>query len=164
MALKAPKSGFRALSEFSTGQGLQYSLKTGRPFPRPIFTRGPFDAEWRARCTPLPLPPSPPSPPVARLRRAAHGPSLLGSTTCNRATLCANCIDWLRPLMFIVRGDAFSWARGSRSRLGIVLANHGARARQAAYYWVIGMAACGDKDMAQVGAVWKDNVQVATNT
>ena len=28
-------------------------------------------------------------PPVARLRRAARGPSLLGSITCNRATLCA---------------------------------------------------------------------------
>ena len=53
VALKAPTSSFRALSEFSTRQGLQYSLKTGQPFPRPICTREAFDAEWRARCTPL---------------------------------------------------------------------------------------------------------------
>ena len=52
VVLKAPKSGFYALSEFFTRQGLQYSLKTGRPFPRPICTREAF-AKWRARCTPL---------------------------------------------------------------------------------------------------------------
>ena len=46
------------------------------------------------------------------------------------------------------------------SPLGIALANHGARARQPAYYWLIGMAVCGDKDMAQLGAIWKDNLQV----
>ena len=46
VALKAPKSGFRALSKFFTRQGMQYSLKTGRPFPRPICTRAAFDAEW----------------------------------------------------------------------------------------------------------------------
>ena len=40
--------------------------------------------------------------------------------------------------MFIVRGDAFPCAGGSLSHLGIALANHGARARQPAYYWVIG--------------------------
>ena len=61
--------------------------------------------------------------------------------------------------MFIVRGDAFPYAGGSWSHLGIALANHGARARQPAYYWVIGMAVCGDKDMAQLGAIWKDNLQ-----
>ena len=33
VALKAPKTGFCALSEFFTRQGLQYSLKTGRVFP-----------------------------------------------------------------------------------------------------------------------------------
>ena len=62
--------------------------------------------------------------------------------------------------MFIVRGDAFPCAGGSLSHLGVALANHGARARQPAYYWVIGMAVCGDKDMAQLGAIWKDNLQV----
>ena len=38
VALKAPTSGFHALSEFFTRQGLQYSLKTRRLFPRPICT------------------------------------------------------------------------------------------------------------------------------
>ena len=66
LALKAPKSAFRALSEFFTRQRLQYSLKTGRPFPRPICTPEALDAEWRACCTPLRLAPpvtagSPPS-------------------------------------------------------------------------------------------------------
>ena len=53
VALKDPKSGFRTLSEFFTRQSLKYSLKTGRPFPRPICTREALDAEWRARCTPF---------------------------------------------------------------------------------------------------------------
>ena len=71
-----------------------------------------------------------------------------------------HCIDWSHPLMFVVRGDAFPCAGGSLSHLGIALANHGARARQPAYYWVIGMAVCGDKDMAQLGAIWRDSLQV----
>ena len=49
VALKTPKSGFRALLEFFTRQGLQYSLKTGRLFPWSICTREAFDAEWRAQ-------------------------------------------------------------------------------------------------------------------
>ena len=57
VALKAPKSGFRALPEFFTRRGLQYFLKTGQPLPRPICTREAFDAEWQALCTPLRLAP-----------------------------------------------------------------------------------------------------------
>ena len=53
VALKARMSGFRALSELFSRKGLQYSLKTGRPFPRPICTRKALDAEWWARYTPL---------------------------------------------------------------------------------------------------------------
>ena len=92
VALKAPKSGFRALSEFFTWQGLQYSLKTGRPFLRPVCTRGdaiPCAGEARATC-------------------ASRWPTT----------------------------------------------------RDPAYHWVIGMAVCGDKDMAQLGAIWRDNLQV----
>ena len=66
--------------------------------------------------------------------------------------------------MFIVRGDAFPSAGGSSSHLGIALPNHGARARQAAYYLVIGMAVRGDKDMAQLGVIWPDNLQVWFST
>ena len=59
-----------------------------------------------------------------------------------------------------VRSDPFPCARGSWSHLGIALANQGAGARQPAYYWVIGMALCGDKDVAQLGAIWSDDLQV----
>ena len=33
-------------------------------------------------------------------------------------------------------------------------------ARQPAYYWVIEMAVCGDHHMAQLSAIWKDDLQV----
>ena len=62
--------------------------------------------------------------------------------------------------MFIVRGDVFPYARGSWSHLGIAVANHGARTRQTVHNWVIGMTVCGEKDMAQLGAIWRDNLQV----
>ena len=70
VALKAPKPGFHTLSEFFTRQCLQHSLKTRRPFSRPICTREAFDAEWPARSTPLQVAPpvaasSPPSSVVA---------------------------------------------------------------------------------------------------
>ena len=60
-------------------------------------------------------------------------------------------IDWTRPLTFIVRGDAYPCAGGSWTQLPIGLLNHGARGRTPAYLWVIGMAVCGDKDMAALG-------------
>ena len=84
VALKAPKSGFRALSGFFTCHGLQYTLKTIRRFPRPICARDAFNAGGG-----LVVPPSnyhPRSPLVARLPRApypsphchgTHGPCCL---------------------------------------------------------------------------------------
>ena len=62
--------------------------------------------------------------------------------------------------MLIVRGDVFPCASRSLSHLSIALGHHGTCARQPAYYWVIGMAMCGDKDMAQLGAIWGGNPQV----
>ena len=113
---------------------------------------------WRARCTPLQL-----APPVTAGSPPSSGRSWPIASRVNYVqsrNALRDCIDWSHPLMFIVRGDAFPCAGGSLSHLGIALANHGARARQPAYYWVIGMAVCGDKDMAQLGAIWKDNLQV----
>ena len=158
MALKAPKFGFRAPSEFFTRQGLQYSLKTGRPFLRPICTREAFDAEWRARCTPLKL-----APPVTAGSPPSSGRSWPIASWVNYVqsrNALPDCTDWSHSLMFIVRGDAFFCAGGSWSHLGIALASHSACARQPAYYWVIGMAVCADKDMAQLGAIWNDNLHV----
>ena len=46
------------------------------------------------------------------------------------------------------------------SCLFIGLLNHGKRGHTPAYLWVIGMAVCGDKDMADLAAVWAENLQV----
>ena len=62
--------------------------------------------------------------------------------------------------MVIVQGDAFPCAGGRLSHLGIVLANHCARPCQLAYYSVFGMAVYGYKDRTQLGAIWRDNLQV----
>ena len=69
-------------------------------------------------------------------------------------------IDWGRPLMFIVRGDAYPCAGGSWTQLSIGLLNHGKRGRTHAYLWVIGMAVCGDKDMAALATIWAENPEV----
>ena len=69
-------------------------------------------------------------------------------------------IDWTRPLTFIVRGDAYPCAGGSWTQLSIRLLNHGARGRTPGYLWVIGMAVCGDKDMAALATIWADNLKV----
>ena len=69
-------------------------------------------------------------------------------------------IDWNRPLTFIVRGDAYLCAGGSWTQLSIGLLNHGKRGRTPAYLWVIGMAVCGDKDMAALATIWAENLQV----
>ena len=69
-------------------------------------------------------------------------------------------IDWTRPLTFIVRGDAYPCAGGSWTELSVGLPNHNARGRTPAYLWVIGMAVCGDKDMAAVPTIWADHLKV----
>ena len=115
VALKALKSGFGALSEFFNRHGLQYSLKIGRPFPRPICTREAFDVEWQARCTLLEL-----APPVTADTRPSPRRSWPIASWVNYVqsrNALRDGIDWSRPLMFIVRGDAFPCARGSWSHL-----------------------------------------------
>ena len=69
-------------------------------------------------------------------------------------------IDWGRPLTFIVSGEANSCAGGSWTQLSIGLFNHSKRGRTPAYLWVIGMAVCGDKDMAALASIWAENLQV----
>ena len=109
VTLKAPKAGFCALSEFFTRRGLQYSLKTGRLFPRPICTRQAFDAEWRARCTPLH-----PAPTVTDGSPPSSGLSWPVASWVNYVqsrNALRDCIDSSHPLMFIVQGDAFPWGK-----------------------------------------------------
>ena len=112
--------------------------------------------EWRACCTPLQR-----APPVTAGSPPASGCSWPDASWVNymqSRNALRNGINYSRPPMFIVRRDAFPFAYGSWSHLGIAFANHGACASQPPYYWVIGMAVCGDKDMAQVGAIWRDNL------
>ena len=68
--------------------------------------------------------------------------------------------DWTRPPSFILRGDAYPCAGGSWTQLSIGLLNHGKRGRTPAYLWVIGMAVCGDKEMAALATIWAKNLQV----
>ena len=69
-------------------------------------------------------------------------------------------IDWGRPLTFIVCGDVYLCAGGSWALLSIGLLNHGKWGRTPAYLWVIGMAVCGNKDMAALATIWAENLQV----
>ena len=69
-------------------------------------------------------------------------------------------MDWKRPLTFLLCGDAYPCAGGSWTQLSIGLLNHGARGRTPAYVWVIGLAVCGDKDMAALVTIWSKNLQV----
>ena len=69
-------------------------------------------------------------------------------------------IDWGRPLTFIVRGDKYPCTGGSWTQLSIGLLGHDKRGRTRAYLWVIGMAVCGDKDMAALATIWAENPQV----
>ena len=69
-------------------------------------------------------------------------------------------IDWSRPLTFILRGDAYPGDGGNWTQLSIGLLNHGKKARTPTYLWVIGMAVCGDKDMAALATIWANNLQV----
>ena len=64
------------------------------------------------------------------------------------------------PHLHSVYGDAHPCASGSWTQLSIGLINHGARGHTPAYLWVIGMAVCGDKDMAALATIWADNLKV----
>ena len=62
-------------------------------------------------------------------------------------------------LKFIVRGGAYLCAGGSWTQLSIGLLNHGKRARTPTYLRLIGMAVCGDKNMAALATIRGDDLQ-----
>ena len=158
MDLNVPKLGFRHVSEYMTRRGSAYTAATGLPFPSPLPTRDTFTDMRKELVNPLDLRPpvSVPNPPASGrswplsswARYVQSRPSLVDT------------IDWTRPLTFIVRGDAYPCAGGSWTQLSIGLLNHGARGRTPAHLWVIGMAVCGDKDMAALATIWADNLTV----
>ena len=149
MDLNVPKLGFRHMSEYMSRRGSAYTAATGLPFLKPIPTRDTFTDAWKELVTPLDLRPpasgrSWPLPSWARYVQSR--PSLVDT------------IDWTRPLTFMVRGDAYPCTGGSWTQLSIGLLSHGAQGRTPAYLWVIGMAVCGDKDMAALATIWADNL------
>ena len=64
-------------------------------------------------------------------------------------------IDWSFPLTFIVRGDGYPCAGGEWSQLSVSIVNMGLWGRIPACVWVIGLAICGDKQMATLATLWK---------
>ena len=94
-----------------------------------------------------------PTPLVAAVGLCTHGPATFNRVHYSRTT-------WIGAgtLTFIVRGDAYSSAGGSWTRLSIGLLNHGKRGHTPAYLWAVGMAVCGDKDRAALATIWAKKV------
>ena len=158
MDLNVTKTGFRHLSEFMTRRGIDYTAATGHTFPRPIPTRQAFLDTWKDMAKPLELRPpvNVDDPPASGRSWPVHS---WARYIQSRPPL-VDTIDWDWPLACIVRGDAYPCAGGSWTQLSIGLLNHGKRGRTPAYLWVIGMAVCGDKDMAALATIWAEILQV----
>ena len=129
-------------------------------FPRPIPTREQFGATWKSLTAPRAL-----SPAV----ECADPPSFsrcwpLRSWAQYVQSLQAlwQCIDWSRPLTFVVQGDGYPCAGGNWSLLWVGLLYHGVKARTPAFLWVIGMAVTGDKDMVPLGEIGARVLQVSS--
>ena len=145
-------------SGYITCRGDAYTARTGLPFPRPIPTQDQLDATWKSSTAPLALSSS---------VECADPPSLGGfwplrswaQYVQSRPALCQS-INWTHPLSFVVRGDGYPCAGGTWSQLSVGLFNHGVKARKPAFLWVIGMAVTGDKDMAAVGRIWAQVLQL----
>ena len=157
MDLNVPKVGFRHMMEYMSRRGSAYTAATGLPFAKPIPTREAFTDTWKELTTPVDL-----RPPVSVSDPPASGRSWplpsWARYVQSRPSL-VDTIDWTRPLTFIARGDAYPCAGVSWTQLSIGLLNHGAPGRTPAYFRVIGMAVCGDKDMAALATIWADNLK-----
>ena len=158
MDLNVPKGGFRHVFEFTTRRGAAYTAATGLPIPRPIPSRDHFMDTWKELVKPLALdrPVSVVDPP----RSGRPWPLQSWARYIQSRPPLVDTIDWKRPLTFLLGGDAYPCAGGSWTQLSIGLLNHGARGRTPAYVWVIGLAVCGDKDMAALVTIWSKNLQV----
>ena len=158
MGLNVPKSGFRHVSEFMTRRGSAYTAATGLPFPRPILSRDLFTDTWKELVKPVALDPpvSVPEPPTS----AALGRCNPGPATSNHAHPLRTPSIRRGRSFSSSGGDAYPCAGGSWTQLFIGLLNHSARAHAPAYLWVIGMAVCGDKDMAALGTIWSKTLRV----
>ena len=64
------------------------------------------------------------------------------------------------PLTFIVGGDGCPSAGGEWSQLSVSIVNMRLWERIPACVWVIGLAICGDKQMATLATLWTSNIEV----
>ena len=158
MDLNVTKTVFRHLSEFMNRRGIDYPAATGHTFSRPITTQQAFLDTWKDMAKPLELRPpvNVDDPPASGRSWPVHS---WAPYIQSRPPL-VDTIDWDWPLTFIVCGDAYPCAGGSWTQLSIGLLKYGKRGRTPAYLWVIGMAVCGDKDMAALASIWAENLQV----
>ena len=158
MDLNVTKTGFRHFCEFMTRRWIDYAVATDHTFPQPIPTRQASLDTCKDMAKPSELRPPVPveDPPASGRSWPVH------SWACYiqpRPPL-VNTIASGRPLTFVVRGDAYPCASGSWPQLFIGLLNHRKRVRTPAYLWVVGMAVCGEKDMAALATIWAQNLQV----
>ena len=157
MDLNVPKVGFWAASEYMSRRGVAYTATTGYPFPRSIPSRDQFSDTWKEMAKPLELwPPVSVADPPASCR---SWPLQSWARYVQSRPPLVDVIDWSRPFTFLARWDAHPCFGGSWTQLSVGLLNHGARGRSPMCLWVIGMAVCGDKDMAALATIWAKNVQ-----
>ena len=158
MDLNVSKVGFRHMMEYMSRRGSAYTAGTGLPFAKPIPTWEEFTDVWKELVTPLDI-----RPPVSVPDPPASGRSWLLPSWARHVQSHPSVVDtinWIRPLTFIVRGDAYPCAGGSWTQLSIGLPNHGAQGRTPAYLCVMRMAVRGDKEVAALATIWADNLNV----
>jgi hypothetical protein len=163
ITMNAPKQAFRALSEYMSERvNVIQALPDMRDItvPRPMCTRNAFEAAWRDSANALNLAPT----------RFVEGPPVCvalewplhewAAYITSRPTLL-EALDFTQPLTFIVRGDGYPTSGESWANLTISLTNFGEKARSPAFLWLIGLAACSEKEMVVLGDLWSDNIKVA---
>ena len=144
MDLNVAKGGFRHVSEFMTRRGAAYTAATGHSPAPSLHATGSW-THGKELVKPLALdrPVSVADPPTS----GCSWPLQLWARYIQSRPPLLDTINWKRPLTFLLLG----------TQLSTGLLNHGARGRAPAYLWVIGMAVCGDRDMAALAIIWSQN-------
>ena len=147
-----------ALHDLTSRQGSAYMGATRLRFPRPIPTLEKFMDTWKDFATALAL-----RPPISIPDPPTSGRSWPLQSWGKYVQSCPSLVDHInctRPLTFMVRRDAYPCVGGSCTQLSIGLLNHGVQGYTPGDLWVIGMAVCGDKDMATLAMIWAENLRV----
>ena len=158
MNLIVPKGGLRHMLELMTHPGAAYTAATGLPFPRTIPSRHRFMATWKELVQPLAL--DQPVSVADTPRSGRFWPLQLWARYIQSPPHLIDTINPKQPLTFLLHGDDDPCAVTIWTQLSMGLLNYGARGRTPAYLWVIGMAVCGDKDMAALATIWSKTLHV----